>query len=72
MRPIGPDVLQDLVASEHLEPALLGEMPTFTVAEYEAAWSSSAPGDYDLVQVAFPDCSRYQCLLDPTSDACDD
>jgi hypothetical protein len=36
LRPMGVDVLQDLVKSGHLDPALIAAMPTLTVAHQEA------------------------------------
>jgi hypothetical protein len=68
MRPMGIDVLQDLVASGHLAKDVIARMPTHTV------WTRTA--DYDpttrryLVDAPRPDCDKYQCLLDPKSAYC--
>jgi hypothetical protein len=71
MRPIGRGVLQDLVDTQYLDPSLLAEMPTFTVLERELIWRSSNVTDFEDRRVAFPDCDRYECLLDPSSSHCD-
>ena len=41
IRPIGMDVLQDLVDSGDLDPALLKEMPTFTLNNTHVEWKPS-------------------------------
>jgi hypothetical protein len=38
IRPIGIDVLQSLVASKDLDPALIDEMPTFTLHKTHVVW----------------------------------
>jgi hypothetical protein len=71
MRPIGLDVLHDLVDSNYLDPALLAQMPTFTVLERELVWPSGQPFDIEDRRVAYADCDRYKCMLDPGSSHCD-
>ena len=41
MRPMGLDVLQSLVDSGDLDPAVVGAMPTFTVVN-EITWTEAA------------------------------
>ena len=45
MRPMGLDVLHDLVDSGHLAPEIPAEMPTFTVQSAEARWDPARPQD---------------------------
>jgi hypothetical protein len=69
MRPIGLDVLQDLVDSGDLDRAIMAEMPTFTFGA-QIEWT---PADGLLKTIrAQPssDCSKYRCLLDPSSSHC--
>lgn len=67
MRPIGLDVLQDLVDSGDLDPAIVAAMPTFTFGA-EIEWT---PKDGVMNAVAAnrkaSDCATYRCLLDPQS-----
>jgi hypothetical protein len=70
MRPIGLDVLQDLVASGHLSPDIVARMPTLTVATRVA--------NYDPMQRRYtvdmpndPDyCAMYKCMIDPVGQGC--
>ena len=72
MRPVGFDVLNDLIASGHLAPAVLAEMPTFTLYSAVAEWTPGTqdPRDFTLRPTSFPDCERYRCMFDqgPTGD----
>jgi len=72
MRPIGLDVLQDLVKSGHLEPAVVPEMPTFTVYSAVAEWTpgTNDPRDFTVKRTSQPDCERYRCLYDSSSPGC--
>ena len=72
MRPMGLDVLQDLVKSGDLDAGLIKEVPTFTVYSAVVEWKK---GENDASQMKIttkttPDCKRYRCLIDPKSDAC--
>jgi hypothetical protein len=69
MRPIGLDVLHELVESGDLDPAVAAEMPTLTFGA-QIEWT---PADGMLKTItAKPnsDCSKYRCLLDPGSQHC--
>jgi hypothetical protein len=71
MRPVGLDVLHDLVASNDLDPSIVDEMPTFTVDSREFLWDDTAnPTQYSVTIPTYPDCQSYRCLLDPGSDRC--
>jgi hypothetical protein len=64
IRPIGIDVLRDLVDSGDLERAIMDEMPTLSFAakiEWTRHMGTLAPV-YATVQ---NDCTTYRCLLDP-------
>jgi hypothetical protein len=70
MRPIGLDVLSDLVASKDLDPAVVAQMPTFTFGTQiewtrEAGFMKTIPAT-----IARADCNKQRCLLDPTSKYC--
>jgi hypothetical protein len=70
MRPIGMDVLQDLVASGDLDPAIAAQMPTFSFGA-QLEWT---PADgTETIVTASPkvDCKAYRCLLFPGSEYCD-
>jgi hypothetical protein len=71
MRPIGLDVLQDLVASGHLSPDIVAKMPTLTVHRRAAHWDESQR-KYLVDKVPDQDfgCSEYKCMLDPASQGC--
>jgi Cytochrome c554 and c-prime len=65
MRPIGMDVLQDLVNSGHLSPDIPAKMPTLTVWTRYAHYNPET--NQYLVDDPTPpaDCEKYKCLLDP-------
>jgi hypothetical protein len=65
VRPMGIDVLQDLVDSEDLDPAIVEEMPTFTVYAAEVVVDPAPPFDLTITPQLSPDCASYLCLLDP-------
>jgi hypothetical protein len=69
MRPIGVDVLQDLVGSGDLDPAIAAQMATFTFGAQidwtpESGWMKTVSANQKA------DCSKYRCLLDPGSQDC--
>lgn len=70
VRPIGMDVLRDLVESGDLESSLLSTMPTFTLHGAAVEWS---PGDGSLRPLWPEDLecpSAYLCLLEPEASEC--
>lgn len=73
MRPMGIDVLQDLVSTGHLTPDVVTRMPTFTVFHKRAKYNPETRG-YGVfpghVDPSLGDCDTYQCLLDPQSPMC--
>jgi hypothetical protein len=73
MRPMGLDVLQDLADSGHLDPAIMQEMPTFTVRSETAEWSD--PEDVTSFTLTthddFVDPRDYRCKLFPKGSDCD-
>jgi hypothetical protein len=73
MRPIGQDVLQDLVESGHLDAAVRAEMPTFTVYSAVAEWTpgTNDPRDFTLTTTSAPDCERYRCLYESSAADCE-
>jgi hypothetical protein len=70
IRPIGLDVLQDLVDSGDLDPAVLAQMPTLNFGT-QIEWTPEK-GVMKTVPstVPKPDCNKYRCLLDPSSEGC--
>ncbi|MDH5672314.1 MAG: cytochrome c family protein [Myxococcales bacterium] len=66
MRPMGLDVLSDLVDSGDLEPSIVERMPTFTMHGAVMHWSLDEDG-FDTVKRIEPfpiDCpDQYRCLL---------
>jgi hypothetical protein len=69
MRPIGVEVMQSLVQSGHLDPAIAAKMPTLSVATYEFALDPKT-NDFALTGKSKRDCDTYKCMLDPKSLAC--
>jgi hypothetical protein len=71
VRPVGMDVLQDLVKSGHLSPDIAAKMPTLTV------WTRYAHYNPETNQYLVddptppPDCVKYKCMLDPDGCAAD-
>jgi hypothetical protein len=71
MRPMGLDVLQDLVDSKDLDPALLDQMPTFTVFDATLDFSmSNDPSMFETINNTNIDCDHYKCMLDPKLPGC--
>jgi hypothetical protein len=69
IRPIGIDVLQDLVESGDLDPAIVAEMPTFTFGA-QLEWKPEDGMKKTITAPPNSDCSTYRCLLDPGSTHC--
>ena len=72
IRPMGLDVLQDLIDSGHLDPAIAEQMPTFTLYGAVLEWKRGDTPQGTLTQQPVPlRCpDDYLCLLDPDSDSC--
>jgi hypothetical protein len=70
VRPIGLDILEDLVASGDLDPAIVAQMPTLDFGT-RVEWTPK-DGVMKTAYSAKPksDCTRYRCLLDPSSPYC--
>ncbi|HKP56102.1 MAG TPA: multiheme c-type cytochrome [Polyangiales bacterium] len=64
MRPMGRDVLEDLVDSGHLDPAVMERMPTFTVAEWQGEFDAKT-GTYLLSPTSEATCEEYERLMNP-------
>jgi hypothetical protein len=69
IRPIGIDVLDDLVQSGDLDPAIIAEMPTMTFGA-QIAWSQADGLHKPIYAQVKNDCSSYRCLLDPNDPQC--
>jgi len=69
IRPIGIDVLRDLVASGDLDPSLVGEMATLTFGS-GIEWTPADGWMKTFAAETKADCSKYRCLFDPSSDEC--
>jgi hypothetical protein len=70
LRPIGMDVLQDLVASGDLDEALLAQMPTLDFG-HRLEWTPKKGLMRPIsATLAKANCAEYKCLLDPTSKYC--
>jgi hypothetical protein len=72
IRPIGVDVLQDLVRSGDLDPAVLAELPTFTVHGAAVEWAPGRPELRSLWPEQLECPQAYVCLLDPSARDCDE
>lgn len=69
IRPIGVDVLEDLVASGDLDPAIVAQVPTFSFGA-RLEWTP-ADASTNVVSASLDfDCSEYRCLLYPGSQYC--
>lgn len=69
MRPMGLDVLLDLVKTGHLDPAVVQRMPTLSVTTREFRVDPSSE-ELKLISRSEPDCSTYRCMLNPQSSEC--
>jgi hypothetical protein len=74
MRPVGMDVLQDLVASGHLSPDVVAKVPILTVqtrnVHFDQPTSQYVVDDTLLDDGTPPDCVTYKCMLDPDGQDC--
>jgi hypothetical protein len=71
MRPIGMDVLQDLVASGDLDPSVPAKVPTFTMPDTEFEWKLEDGNDRIFPKTDSLHCpDSYLCLLQPGSRYC--
>jgi hypothetical protein len=73
IRPMGMDVLNDLIGTGHLAADVATRMPTFTVFERRATFDPATRVYGVETQNRDPtlgDCSTYHCLMDPTSQEC--
>jgi hypothetical protein len=69
MRAIGQDVLQDLVASGDLDPAIAKRMPTLSFGA-KIEWTPEAGVNKTVYTSVKSDCIKYRCLLDPSLPVC--
>lgn len=69
MRAIGFDVLNDLVASGDLDPAIAKRMPTLNFGA-TIAWTPEAGMNKTVYTSVKSDCIKYRCMLDPSLPAC--
>jgi hypothetical protein len=63
------DVLQDLVASGDLDPAIMSQMPTLNFGA-QIEWTPESGLLTTIRATPQSDCNTYRCLLDPTSADC--
>jgi hypothetical protein len=70
IRPIGMDVLRDLVESHDLDPALLSAMPTFTLQGAAVEWTARDKQMRSLWPAGLECPSAYVCLLEPEIEQC--
>jgi hypothetical protein len=69
MRPMGLDVLQDLVDSGDLDQAIVSQMPTYTFGA-QIDWTPDSGVLQTIAAQSIANCSKYRCLLDPSSPSC--
>jgi hypothetical protein len=69
IRPIGIDVLDDLVQSGDLDPAIVAEMPTLTFGA-QIAWQKANGTAAPVYAQIKNDCNTYRCLLDANDPQC--
>ncbi|HET6339754.1 MAG TPA: multiheme c-type cytochrome [Polyangiales bacterium] len=67
LRPMGIDVLQDLVQSGHLDPAVISAMPTLTVAHYEFVLNPSNQTYKGQSLLTDAECKQFKTLSDVTA-----
>jgi hypothetical protein len=73
MRPMGIDVLQDLVSTGHLAPDIVTKMPTFTALSRRFTYDPKTRGytsDPNHNDPTLGDCRTFWCLLDPNGKEC--
>jgi hypothetical protein len=63
LRPMGVDVLQDLVTSGHLDEAFVSAMPTLTITHQEAILDP-AKQSFKMNNLSPSDCETYQMAFD--------
>jgi nitrate/TMAO reductase-like tetraheme cytochrome c subunit len=64
LRPMGVDVLQDLVKSGHLDPAVIQAMPTLTVGHVEAIYIPEKHAYETSELISDAQCKVFQTLSD--------
>lgn len=69
MRPIGQDVLQDLVASGDLDPEIARRMPTLSFGS-RIEWTPDTGMMKTVYAPVKSDCTKYECMLDPSLPSC--
>lgn len=69
IRPIGQDVLQDLVASGDLDAKIAARMPTFTFGA-KIDWTPNDGVKRTIRADVTSDCETYRCLLSPQAPQC--
>jgi hypothetical protein len=69
IRPIGLDVLQDLVDSGDLDPAVMRKMQTLDFGP-GIEWTPADGLMKPIAHKTMPDCTTYRCLMDPSSPSC--
>jgi hypothetical protein len=67
LRPMGVDVLQDLVKSGHLDPSFVSKMPTLTVAHREYIYNDSNKSYTETDLITDSECKTPQSLSELTS-----
>jgi hypothetical protein len=70
MRPVGIDVLEDLVASGDLDRAVIAEMPTFTLHGASVEWTPTERVLRSLWPESLSCPNAYQCVLEPEAPGC--
>jgi hypothetical protein len=62
---MGRDVLDDLVRSGDLDPAIPLRVPTYTMQALEVTWNdpNGDPAEMTIVDTTVGDCRPYKCLL---------
>jgi hypothetical protein len=69
MRPMGLDVLSDLVSTGHLAADVPARMQTLTVDRSTFTYKESSR-EYERTPGASGDCDTWVCMIDPQSAAC--
>jgi hypothetical protein len=69
IRPIGMDVLEDLIATGDLDPTVAQAMPTFTFGA-QIEWTPEMGLMTPIWATVTTDCESYRCMLSPGSRAC--
>jgi hypothetical protein len=75
VRPMGLDVLDDLIDSGDLDAAIRDEMPTHTLASTVLEWTEAEHGyggEVRRSETEQPEITSYRCLLDPDGLGCGD